>query len=604
MNRTWLLLIALACTSRLAHATSVQLSFNTPVAGTIADKFGNGTGFTHRLPSTGSAIPPNDPNMDLSATAGHLTIQSTGSDFNGKRNLPDAEAPAIFWPGVVAQDFVAEALFRQVTLPRGSDQSYIYVGTSNDRSYRAGPHEGNVYVATKNNGGADENLFTQQNRFVTGDDLLIRVTRNTGNWQLSWNNLTNPTASGSLPSENISWLNSEPDLYFGLYIANAGSSVPFISRIDHFSVSVGPVPNSWSIDANGNWSAMGNWTGGIPNGTSAYAVFGAVITQPRVVTINTPITVARIDFDNTNAYTIAGSNPLTLETASGDAEINVVSGNHTIAAPLTLADNTVITVTPPASNLSITAMATSGVNLSKAGAGTLTVNNARAAGLSVNSGAVAVARNGTSSGTSVVGALSLAGTTDAWTAKLDLNDNDAVVQSNAASKAADFARLYNQLKQGFNNGDWKGLGITSATAVTNPNGDTGLTLVDNAIAAQAEFSGQPVTANSILLKYTYYGDIDQNGQVDADDLTVFASNFGRASGATQIDGDIDFNGAVNADDLTVFANNFGKGVGNPLGAGGVQAVPEPSTWMLLAAAIVVISLREMRHGPSRRARAR
>jgi hypothetical protein len=37
-------------------------------------------------------------------------------------------------------------------------------------------------------------------------------------------------------------------------------------------------------------------------------------------------------------------------------------------------------------------------------------------------------------------------------------------------------------------------------------------------------------------------------------------NFGRAAGATQVDGDIDFNGAVNADDLTVFANNFNKGV--------------------------------------------
>jgi hypothetical protein len=83
------------------------------------------------------------------------------------------------------------------------------------------------------------------------------------------------------------------------------------------------------------------------------------------------------------------------------------------------------------------------------------------------------------------------------------------------------------------------------------------------------------------LKYTYYGDIDQNGQVDADDLTVFASNFGRASGATQIDGDIDFNGTVDADDLTVFANNFNKGVGNPLANGGIHAVPEPAALALI-----------------------
>ena len=96
------------------------------------------------------------------------------------------------------------------------------------------------------------------------------------------------------------------------------------------------------------------------------------------------------------------------------------------------------------------------------------------------------------------------------------------------------------------------------------------------------------------MKYTYYGDIDQNGQVDADDLTVFASNFGRTQGATQVDGDIDFNGAVNADDLTVFANNFNKGVGNPLAAASVQAVPEPSTCALLVmggASLVVLLYR-------------
>jgi hypothetical protein len=141
--------------------------------------------------------------------------------------------------------------------------------------------------------------------------------------------------------------------------------------------------------------------------------------------------------------------------------------------------------------------------------------------------------------------------------------------------------LNRYLKQAFNGGNWQGLGITSTTAANNPNADTGLSVVDNALLGYTEFSGQPVTADSILLKYTYYGDIDMNGQVDADDLTVFANNFGRRSGATQVDGDIDFNGTVDADDLTVFANNFRKGIGSPLGSANVQAVPEPQTWVLV-----------------------
>jgi hypothetical protein len=190
--------------------------------------------------------------------------------------------------------------------------------------------------------------------------------------------------------------------------------------------------------------------------------------------------------------------------------------------------------------------------------------------------------NGSPSGTAVLSQATLAGATDAWTATLDLNNNDAIFQSTAGSKSADFSRLYNQLKQGFNAGSWTGLGITSTSAGNNPNADTGVAVVDNALLGYNSFSGQPVTADSILLNYTYYGDIDQNGQVDADDLTVFANNFGRTAGATQINGDIDFNGAVNADDLTVFANNFNKGVGNPLATTtNVQAVPEPTTWVLL-----------------------
>jgi hypothetical protein len=249
----------------------------------------------------------------------------------------------------------------------------------------------------------------------------------------------------------------------------------------------------------------------------------------------------------------------------------------------------VISVWPLASNLSLTGTLTaSGRSLSKAGAGTLTVNNVRAQSLSINGGTVAVAPNGTPAGTSALSALSIAGAINRSTAKLDLADNDAVLHPAGANKQVEFMRLYNQVKQGFNMGNWQGLGITSTAAAANTAADTGLTVVDNALLGYNEFSGQPVNADSILLKYTYYGDIDQNGQVDADDLTVFANNFGRAAGATQVDGDIDFNGSVDADDLTVFANNFNKGVGNPLSAGNVQAVPEPATLVLAALGAAVL----------------
>jgi hypothetical protein len=207
----------------------------------------------------------------------------------------------------------------------------------------------------------------------------------------------------------------------------------------------------------------------------------------------------------------------------------------------------------------------------------------------------AIAPNGTNAGTSNLGALTIAGATDAWTGRLDVNNNDALVRSSAATKTADFNRLYNQLKSGYATAAWNGTGINSSTAAADPNFETGLVLIDNEVFAYTDFSGQTVNADSLLLKYTYYGDIDANGEVNADDLTIFANNFGKPSGAGQVDGDIDFDADVDADDLTVFANNFGKGIGAPLATGTVAAVPEPASLVLAGlAALVGIFMQQNR----------
>ena len=215
------------------------------------------------------------------------------------------------------------------------------------------------------------------------------------------------------------------------------------------------------------------------------------------------------------------------------------------------------------------------LNTTVAAGAQLTTSRLKQNGLTLGAGSrVTVLPGGTQS--NVLTTLDL-GTTGT----LDLADNDLILKTTAAGKTAAFNALYSRLVAGFAGGGWNGNGIVSSAAQTNSN--TTLSLVDNAVLGFSTFGGEPVDANSILLKYTYFGDIDQNGQVDADDLTVFANNFGRTSGATQVDGDIDFNGTVDADDLTVFANNFGRGVGTPLAAvsgGVVSELPRPlsSAW--------------------------
>jgi hypothetical protein len=148
----------------------------------------------------------------------------------------------------------------------------------------------------------------------------------------------------------------------------------------------------------------------------------------------------------------------------------------------------------------------------------------------------------------------------------------------------DFGYYYQRVRTGYNGGNWLGLSpagsIFSTAAANDPSLATSLNIVDNSLLGLTTFGNWSVDASNILIKYSYYGDVDLNGQVNADDLTVFGNNFGRLTGATQIDGDVDFDNDVDADDLTVFANSFGKGVNAPLASGAVEAVPEPSTILL------------------------
>jgi hypothetical protein len=96
------------------------------------------------------------------------------------------------------------------------------------------------------------------------------------------------------------------------------------------------------------------------------------------------------------------------------------------------------------------------VTLETTGAGRVTLSNLRAMALTVSGGTVEVQPE---NGTSVLGALSIAGATGAWTATCDLANNDAIIQSSAANKTADFNRMYDQIKSGYAAGAWNGTGI-------------------------------------------------------------------------------------------------------------------------------------------------
>jgi hypothetical protein len=100
---------------------------------------------------------------------------------------------------------------------------------------------------------------------------------------------------------------------------------------------------AWFLSGDGDWDVSSNWNPGpFPNNTNDDATFGAVNTGPATVTIrNTSIATRQITFDSTQPYTIGSAGGRTLTTR----QINVASGTHTIAAPVLIPNNLIITPT-------------------------------------------------------------------------------------------------------------------------------------------------------------------------------------------------------------------------------------------------------------------
>ena len=140
----------------------------------------------------------------------------------------------------------------------------------------------------------------------------------------------------------------------------------------------------WANDANGNWSSTGNWTNGIaPDSIGAAANFLNIINAPRTVTVNGAFTVGDLTFDNANSYTIAGDgvtgHGITVD-GTGTADVIILNGSHTIAAPIALTDSleilassgTALTLSGPISENS------AGRGLLSSGDGTVTLSGTAA----------------------------------------------------------------------------------------------------------------------------------------------------------------------------------------------------------------------------------
>jgi hypothetical protein len=194
------------------------------------------------------------------------------------------------------------------------------------------------------------------------------------------------------------------------------------------------------------------------------------------------------------------------------------------------------------------------------------------------------------SGTSkmLASGLNIAGTPSAPTGTLDVTDASLALDYDAAgpNPAADVqARIIAGRGNTDLIGAWDGKGITSSTAQADPSSVSVGWAVngDLPLGAYTEFGGQPVDPTTILIRGTRIGDVNLDGVVNDDDVTIVSATYGQTTGATWALGDLTYDGAVNDDDITLLGALYDPSA-PPLGgapAGGVAAVPEPASWLML-----------------------
>ena len=286
--------------------------------------------------------------------------------------------------------------------------------------------------------------------------------------------------------------------------------------------------------------------------------------------------------------------------------------------------------------------------ITKNGPGTVTLNNAAngySGGTTVNAGTLVVGNSHAlgAGGLLITGSSnvklpanlgapvvlsSLSMVAPAPTTTLDLTNNKMVVTNTSFTNAKNtYQQLVGQVKNAFDNFAWDQPGITSSTVANDVNnlgvptsvalvlnnnlGGAGNTndelLYSNGANNQVtnpnglpQFAGVSVDQNTVLLKYTYLGDANLDGKVDAGDFNLFQAGFSDPSLAAALGwavGDFDYSGSVDAGDFNLFQAGYSyySQTGMVLN-GNVQAVPEPeSVYLMVSAVVGLIAISISKH---------
>jgi hypothetical protein len=225
-------------------ARKLSLDFSRPTPGTIRDDQGRGIGLTSRLPGTGAGLPELDPHLHLRTDRQALELTTTRSDLNTQDRMDTGEYLGVRLRDLGftgAEDFEIRATIPSIPGLKVVGQFGLYAGSRSDRNIRGGliswprPDTYRLFLVN-NRDGTDADLY-EVGLMMTGDDLSLTLRRAGGHFSLVVDDLKRRSSS-TLTIADPAFLDSEPDLFVGLFGANTQSDQPKTLTVRELSVTV------------------------------------------------------------------------------------------------------------------------------------------------------------------------------------------------------------------------------------------------------------------------------------------------------------------------------------------------------------------------------
>jgi autotransporter-associated beta strand protein len=202
-------------------------------------------------------------------------------------------------------------------------------------------------------------------------------------------------------------------------------------------------------------------------------------------------------------------------------------------------------------------------------------------------------------------------------ATIDLRDNKLLTNTPAGTfTGGAYTGVQGEVARAYNFGAWDLPGLKTSEELAGPNAGplSGTTTIGVATGEQilfigptdtGVFAGQTITGATTIAMYTYAGDMNFDGLVDAADYGVI-DNWVQFPGSDgYANGDLNYDGVIDAADYGIIDNTI-QLQGNPFpgwdspgaaasaGSSGVTAVPEPASLSVLGLAAASLIRRRRR----------